>query len=260
LPLTGFIINNMKITDDLLAAAHLASHDYPVQEVFIGLYWTAVYSHQVGLAATQADASCCFAEDIQGAGHLHEMSAFALAEYLRSQRPLEACVGMAALNSLLPLDNQDSIELNARDLIMKRGQGKNVALIGHFAFTEELRKEAMRLWVLELSPTPGDLPADQAPELLPQADVIGITASTLLNQTFDDLASLFPPHALVVMLGPSTPLCRILFDYGVDVLAGARVSEPEHIFHLISQSSPLHRPTGLQRLTLVRDRSLGLNL
>jgi len=245
----------MNIIDDLLADARSSAADAPVLDVRIGLHWTAVYSRRVGLAATQPDATCCFAEEIRNGGHLHEMTAFALAEYLYSSRPLEACVGMAALNSFLPVNKEDSVELNARDLMIERGRGKNVALVGHFAFTEDLRKVARQLWVLALNPTPGDLPAERAPELLPQADVIGITASTLINHTFAALASLFPPQALVVMMGPSTPLCPLLFDYGVDVLAGAVVTDADHLLHLVSQSSPLHRPGGLQRLTLAKDRS-----
>ena len=249
----------MPVIDDLLYSMHSNCIDVPVQDVRIGLHWTGVYSNRLGLAATQADESCCFAEDIREGGHLHEMSAFTLAKYLSSQRPLEACVGMAALNSVLPLDDLPNVEINARDLIIHQGRGKNVVMIGHFAFTEELRKVAGQLWVLELDPTPGDIPAEQASQLLPQADVIGITATTLLNHTFETLAPLFAPRALAVMLGPTTPLSQVMFDYGIDVLAGARVSAPEHIICLISQSSPLHRPAGLQRLTLVRDRSIGLN-
>jgi uncharacterized protein (DUF4213/DUF364 family) len=250
----------MKIIDDLLAAAHTASHDYSVQEVLIGLHWTAVQSQYLGLAATQADATCCFAEDIHGAGTLHEKSAYELADYLRSSRPLEASVGMAALNSFLTIDEQNVVKLNARDLIIQKSQGRTVALVGHFQFTEEIRRTAAHLWVLERDPTPGDLPATETAQYLPQADVIGITASTLLNGSFEDLAPLFPPHALVVMLGPTTPLSQVLFDYGIDVLAGAQVSDPDHIIRLISQSSPLHRPAGLQRITMVRDRTVGLNL
>lgn len=249
----------MKIIDDLLNAAHLACHDYPVQEVLIGLHWTAVQSRFLGLAATQADESCCFAEDIRGAGYLHEKSAYELAEYLRSSRPLEASVGMAALNSFLPVDEQSAVELNARDLLIQKSRSRRVALVGHFQFTEEIRRTAAQLWVLELDPTPGDLPATDASQYLPQADVVGITATTLLNGTFEDLARLIPDETLVVMLGPTTPLSEVLFDYGVDVLAGARVSDPDHILRLICQSSPLHRPAGLQRITLVRERSLRSN-
>ena len=250
----------MKIIDDLLTAARSAGRDYPVQEVLIGLHWTAVESRYLGLAATQADQSCCFAEEIRGAGSLHERSAYELAEFLHASRPLEASLGMAALNSFLPVDEQSAVELNALDLIIQESVGRRAALVGHFQFTEEIRRCAEQLWVLELEPTPGDLPAADAPLYLPQADVIGITASTLLNGTFEELARLFPAQALVVMLGPTTPLSEVLFDYGVDVLAGARVSDPHHILRLISQSSPLHRPAGLQRLTLVREDSLGSHL
>ncbi len=245
----------MTIIDDLLADARSSSPDCAVQDVLIGLHWTAVLSQYLGLAATQTEESCCFAEDIAEAGHLHQKTASELAEYLRSSRPLEASVGMAALNSFLRVDERNAVELNARDLIIEGGSGKNVALVGHFQFTEEIRRSAAQCWVLELDPTPGDLPASQAPQYLPQAEIIGITATTLLNGTFENLAHLFPPTALVVMLGPSTPLSRVLFDYGVDVLAGARVGDPQAILRSISQSSPLHRPKGLQRLTLKKRTS-----
>lgn len=246
----------MKIIDDLLFAAQSTSPDYPVEKVLIGLHWTAVQSRYLGLAATQPDKTCCFAEDIRNGGLLHQKSAFELAEYLRSTRPLEASVGMAALNSFLQVDLSNTVELNARDLLIRKSQGRCVALIGHFQFTEDIRRTAAQLWVLELEPTPGDLPAEAAAQYLPQADVIGITAGTLLNGTFESLALLFSPLAFVVMLGPTTPLSPVLFDYGIDVISGARVNEPESILNAIGQGSPLHRPRGLQRLSLARDRAL----
>lgn len=242
----------MNVIDDLIAAAHSASPDYPVQEVLIGLHWTAVASRQMGLAATLPDASCCYTEDIRQAGDLHLQTAYALIEYLRSERPLEASLGMAALNSLLPVDGLETVELNARDFLIEQGRDKNVVLVGHFAFTGAIRQAARRLWVLELNPGAGDEPADNAPQILPQADVIALTGSTLSNHTFDHLAPLFPATAQVVMLGPSTPLSPVLFEYGIDVLAGSVVDRPDLILRKIGQASPLHRPLGLRRFTMVR--------
>jgi len=245
----------MNIIEDLLLATGLNAPPVPVQDVLVGLHWTAVVSHTVGLAATHGDAACCFSENVRGVGHLHEQSAQELAGLLRSTHPLEVSLGLAALNSLIPVDIADGVELNARELLLRRGQGHNVAMVGHFPFTDDLRRVASNLWVLELQPGPGEYPAEAAPDLLPQASVIGLTASTLLNGTFSNLARLFPPQALVVMLGPSTPLSPVLFDYGVDILGGTYVVEPATLLRYVGQGSPLRQVPGIQRITLVKDRA-----
>ncbi|MBP7689394.1 MAG: DUF364 domain-containing protein [Thermoflexales bacterium] len=243
----------MPIIDDLLTSIdHLP--DVPTREVWVGLYWTAVQGSKVGLAATPTDVACCFSTDVKNVGQLHTRSVRELAEGLRSHHPLEVTIGMAALNSLIEVNKAAGISINARDVILDRGRGKNVATIGHFPFTDALREVAAKTWVLELNPTEGDVPADRAPELLPQADVIGLTATTLLNGTFEALAKLFPPHALVVMLGPSTPLSPVLFDYGVTMLGGVLVTKPDAAFHYIGQGSSLHGVPGIKRITLMNDR------
>jgi len=243
----------MTVIDDLLSSVS-ASSDVPTREVWVGLYWTAVYGSKVGLAATPTDITCCFAEDVKNVGQLHTRSVNELAAGLRSNHPLEVTIGMAALNSLIEVNEADAVANNARDMILDRGRGKNVATIGHFPFTDALREVAANTWVLELNPTAGDVPAEHAPELLPLADVIGLTATTLLNGTFESLAKLFPPQALVVMLGPSTPLSPVLFDYGVNMLGGALVTNPEAAFHYIGQGSSLHGVPGVRRITLMKDR------
>lgn len=245
----------MPAIDDLLNSVPAAA-DLPLAGVQVGLYWTSIRTErQIGLASTLVDATCCFAEDVPGAGGLQRLSALNLAQRLRSEHPVEASLGLAALNALLPVDETRGVEVNARELLIERGRGRNVAMIGHFNFTDQLRAAARQLWVLELRPTPGDRPASDAPEVLPQADVIGLTAETLANHTFEGLARLFPAQALVVMLGPSTPLSPVLFDYGVDVLAGARLADPDFVWQAVAQGSALHsKTTGLRRFTLTRGR------
>lgn len=244
----------MPLLDDLLDT--LPAAPQAVEAVQVGLYWTAVrIGTRIGLASTLVDAACCFAEDVPEMGRLQNLSAQALASRLHSDHPIEASLGLAALNALLPVDETQGVAVNARELLIERGRGRTVAMIGHFNFTEQLRASAGRLWVLELHPTAGDRPASDAPEILPQADVIGLTAATLANHTFEGLARLCPPHALVVMLGPSTPLCPALFDYGVDVLAGARVADPDFVWNAVAQGSALHgKITGLKRFTLTSGR------
>jgi uncharacterized protein (DUF4213/DUF364 family) len=239
----------MPIIDDLLASITI-NRDIPAREVLVGLYWTAVQGLKVGLAATPTGIACELAEDVPGAGQLHGRSVNELAQGLRSKHPLEVAIGMAALNALIEVDEAAGVEINAREVLLERGRGKQVVTVGHFPFTDALREVAAKTWVLELNPTGDDVPAERAPELIPRADVIGLTASTLLNGTFEALAKLFPPQALVVMLGPSTPLSTVLFDYGVTLLGGSMVVDPDTALPYVKQGSSLHKVPGVKRLTL----------
>lgn len=132
-------------------------------------------------------------------------------------------IWVAAINSLLPWHPEQWVDANAGEVIAEKGEGKRVALVGHFPFVSNLRDEVGELNVLELNPQEGDLEADKAPEVIPQADVVAITSMALINGTMENLLSLCPPSAYVIVLGPSTPLSPVMFDYGVDMLCGSIV-------------------------------------
>ena len=159
---------------------------------------------------------------------------------------------MAALNSLLDVDEKAVVELNAADLILKKGESKAVAIVGHFPFVPKVRQRAKDLWVIEKNPTEGDFPEAEAARLLPQADVVAITGTALTNHTFENLVRLCSPAAFVVLLGDTTPLSPILFDYGVDALAGTRVIDPDLVLKCISQGANFRQIKGTRRLTMMR--------
>lgn len=207
-----------------------------VLDVNIGIFTTAVasgredWSVSCGLASTLRLEQCC--GPVAKAGELRGSSVKDLSRLVLSGRGPEVSLGMAAINSALP--KTDCEELNAEALLADKAKGKTVAVIGHFPFTERLRSAAGKLLVFELNPSaPGDLPAGKIPELLRQADVVAITALTLLNGTFDSVLANCRKDAFKMLLGPSAPLSRIVFDYGIDVVSGVVVTDiPLLLTHL----------------------------
>ncbi|MBN2239202.1 MAG: DUF364 domain-containing protein [Dehalococcoidales bacterium] len=241
----------MNILDDLIQSLNL---DARVKDIRQGVFQTAVYTRGCGLASTPHEFS----------GHQHGISMVGSAgtlldcdaEYLvnlsKSEREMEAAIGLATINSLLEVDKSLCRELNAADLIKQRGEGKNVAIIGHFPFIPQLQKTSGKLWVIEKKPHEGDFPEDEAENILPEADVIGITGVTLINHTFDRIVGLCRKDAFKVMLGGTTPLSPVLFDYGIDAVSGTLVTEPETVLNYVSQGATFRQIKGRKSLTMMK--------
>jgi len=209
-----------------------------------------VVSRNCGLAST-------FREEhphhgiVRGAGSLRGKSALELAEYAKSDNLLEATIGMATINSLINIDDTKCVTENALDVLVKEGKGKKVAIVGHFPWIPQLRQVARKLWVIEKRPRDEDLPAEAAEDILPQADVVGITGTSFTNHTVEKLLNM-SRHSFVAMIGPTSPLSPVLFDYGVDVIAGTRVVDAEKAIQCLSEGAMFKQIHGVELLTMVR--------
>lgn len=230
----------------------LPAQEVPVRDVLVGVHWTVVCSRGCGLASSLRGDGPHTSSPIRDVGRLQQKSAQELAGWVLSENPLEASIGMAALNSLLAVDESRAVEINAADVLAREGQGKNIAMIGHFPFVERLRPHTRNLWVIEKRSIPGDLPEEAAEEYIPQADVIAITATTLLNHTFEHLMSLCSPRALVMVLGPTTPLSPVLFNIGVSLISGARVIDEAAALLSIRQGAVFPQVQGVRLITLTK--------
>ena len=216
-----------------------------VKEICVGAFWTAVVvqtdaGQQCGLATTMKDGDDHHHTGkaaVTDAGDLHRLEARALASLAKSSSCLEASIGLATINALLPKREDDWVDLNAEQVVVERGAGKRIALVGHFPFIPRWREIAGTLWVLEKRPQGEDLPAEAAREVIPQADIVAITGTTLINQTFDELIALCRPDALVLLLGPTTPLSPVLFDYGLHLVSGAVVEDIAPVLAAVSQGA-----------------------
>jgi hypothetical protein len=217
--------------------------DAPVYVALIGSHWTAVVVEMDGRRRCGLATSLAAGDEhhhgggaeVPDAGRLHLRGARELAELVLSASPPEVSVGMAAINALLPHDEGAFVDLNAEQIIAQRGSGKHVALAGHFPFVPRLREQVGRLSVLELRPRGGDLPAVAAPDVVPQADVLALTSLTLMNGTFEGLARLRRPDALLLLLGPSTPLSPLLFEHGAHCLFGSVVTDIDAVLQTVGQ-------------------------
>ena len=154
---------------------------------------------------------------------------------------------------MLPLPADSDLEdVNAGDLLLQYGADKNIAVIGHFPFVQHLRSRFANVWVLEKQQKPGDLPADAAEDILPRADVVAITATTLANQTLSECLQWIRPDAMRFLVGPSTPLTPALFDAGFDVLAGSLVEDMEKVRHSIRAGLPFKAFAGVRHVVWTR--------
>ncbi len=235
-------------------------HTGTVADVRIGTHWTVVVVEtpvglRAGLAATQIVHDLAHGRPaVREAGRLLGKDARSLAELALSDSLTERSLGFATINALLEVDETRCVDLNAEEAILASGQGRRVAIVGHFPFVPRVREVAGACWVLELSPGPDDLPAHMAPAIIPQADVVAITGMTLVNGTFEETVALCRPDAYVLLLGPSTPLSPLLFDYGVDVISGTVVTDIPAVVTAVSQGATFRQVLGRRLLTMKRAR------
>lgn len=212
--------------DWLLASA---AGTEPVERLQLGLNWTlAEMDGRLGFAFSPRQV----ARTLSWAGTLGGQPSDRLRPWLLSWDSAEAAVGLAVLNASLngassclreaqPLRGEAPGHLRVFAHFRPQLAGQRVVVVGHYPGLE-------RLWddfpyqCLERNPQDGDLPDSAAEFLLPHADWVFVTASSLANKTLPRLLEL-SRQARVVLMGPSLPWLEGWRQFGVDYLAGVRV-------------------------------------
>jgi uncharacterized protein (DUF4213/DUF364 family) len=244
------VMDAMRIIDDLLSVIDFGA---PVKEVRQGPFQTAVLTRYCGLASTPHEAgSHHLRQPVREAGSLTGLPARDLAALAKSESLFEAAIGMAAINSLLEVNEAECRDLNAGDLIIEKGTGKKVAIVGHFPFIPTLRQAAGELWVIEKNPQEGDYPEGEVENLIPRADVVGITGTAFTNHTIGPLLDLCRAGAYVVVLGDTAPLSPLLFDYRIDAISGTRVVDAALVLKCVSEGATYRQIKGVRRFTMLK--------
>jgi len=249
-----------------------------IERAVVGLFFTGVKLSN-GTAGTSAtpiksipEAVCCpsSAMAMPFPGKLRGRRAVDLAHEALSGHGIRRAVGIATVNALADCCWQrrphPDIELHhgvdafdATDI----HHGDKVVVVGAFVpFLKELKRRGQAFLVLEQDSAtlkadelPFFRPAEQAAEILPDADVLLITGSTLVNNTLEDLLALARPDARVTIVGPTVGMLPDAFlARGADVLGCVRITEPDAFLDLLAEGGSGYHFFGrtAQKLVLAR--------
>jgi uncharacterized protein len=249
-----------------------------IERAVVGLFFTGV-KLSTGAAGTSAtpiksipEAVCCpsSAMAMPFPGKLRGRQAAELAREALSGHGIRRAVGIATLNALADLcwerRPHPLVELrqgiDAFDATDIR-HGDKVVVVGAFIpFLKELKRRGQAFLVLEQDPAtlkadelPFFRPAEQAAEILPDADVVMITGSTLVNNTLEDLLAFTRPDARVTVVGPTVGMLPDAFlARGTDVLGCIRITEPDAFLDLLAEGGSGYHFFGrsAQKLVLAR--------
>ena len=249
-----------------------------IERAVVGLFFTGVKLSN-GTAGTSAtpiksipEAVCCpsSAMAMPFPGKLRGRRAVDLAHEALSGHGIRRAVGIATVNALAyccwqrrphpDIDLHHGVDaFDATDI----RHGDKVVVVGAFVpFLKELKRRGQAFLVLEQDSAtlkadelPFFRPAEQAAEILPDADVVLITGSTLVNNTLEDLLALARSDARVTVVGPTVGMLPDAFlARGADVLGCVRITEPDAFLDLLAEGGSGYHFFGrtAQKLVLAR--------
>ena len=230
-----------------------------VKDVLVGNHWVIV----------EAESGCGMAMIVSGGMGAYNLYPNALHMQLRdlaaqsaSWNFLEASVGVAALNAWYSTpENAVAVGMKVEEkgsndgfeLYRRVCTGKRVCVVGHFPLIERLADEC-ELSILERNPQAGDYPDPACEYIVPQQDFLFCTGITLTNKTMPRLLQLANrPTTSTILVGPSVVPSPVLYDYGVDCMAGSVITDPER-----AKAAVMHAATsgifkhGVQKMRVER--------
>jgi len=213
-----------------------------VESLCLGLTWTScVTDTGLGLAMSPGIAT----RTLPWPGTLAGRSAADLATWLLDWNSHAASVGLASANALInvaqnpllrqamPLEAGAAGNLAVFEYFRPRLVGRKVVVVGRYPGLAQVL-QGLDVTVLERLPTEDDLPDAAAEFVLPQADWVFLTASSLANKTFPRLAQL-ATDAVTVLMGPSTPWLMQWADFDVDFVAGVQIVDRDKTLQIVAE-------------------------
>ncbi|MCK7508168.1 MAG: DUF364 domain-containing protein [Desulfobacterales bacterium] len=220
-----------------------------IADLRMGLSYVGVKldNGQSGIAAVLPDTTPRSCTVLKEAGTYAGSAAVDVLKYLvDGGNALHRAIGLATANALVVLP-EDKTEDREATTYFNLKPGEKVAMVGLFSpLVERIRATGAKLTIIEKNPDRLDLLSDEdRKQALQDCDVAIITATTLLNNTFEEIAAALGSPRSVALMGPSTPLLPDIFrDTPVTHLGGAVVADSARVLQVISEGggTPALRP------------------
>ncbi len=156
---------------------------------------------------------------------------------------------MATLNALSSgwtLQGGYKIHRNTDPIdILPLNQNKKIVLIGAFqSYIRKIRETQNELLVLELQESAlfEDqkhlfVPAEEAKQVLPDADIVIMTGMTMVNHTFEGLLEHLSEKQTVVVTGPSSNIVpQVLFEHKVSMIGATMITDADRLLQLAGEA------------------------
>lgn len=165
---------------------------------------------------------------------------------VEGKNALHRAIGLALANALI-MPPEDKTEDREATTYFNLKPDEKVTMVGLFApLVARIRATGATLTIIEKNPDRLEiLSPDDKRRALKECDVAIVTATTLLNNTFEETVDMLGSPRLVALMGPSTPLVPGVFqNTPVTHLGGAVVADSRRALQIISEGggTPALRP------------------
>ena len=156
-------------------------------------------------------------------------------------------MGLATANALIEPPSADAVDDREATTYLNLQKGVKVAMVGLFApLVARIQATGAELAIIEKNSARIEILGDaEKKDALKSCDVAIITATTLLNNTFEEIINLLGTPRAVAIMGPSTPLMPAIFrNTPVTHLGGVIVADSSRVMQIISEGggTPVLRP------------------
>ena len=235
------MVEKRSIIQEIVYAIEEKAKNKTVEDLRIGLCYTGVLLNdgQLGLAYTFRSQKVPPCNKSLESGTVKGKSVIDVIHYALSENLLESSAGIAAINAIANRQIENATEADILDVISLQNTDR-VGMVGFFGpLIDPLKKSVKKLYIFEEKDKmnfPDIHPPEKALEILPQCDVIIISATTLINKTIEPLLELSKDARETIILGATTTfLPQIFIKKGVTMLSGVKVVDENRLLRIVSE-------------------------